>query len=102
MSSRVHIFLTQRARDEAVERIMASFLEAYQLRPVDRQEPNEAYWLSPAALPLTVQMAEPCGRPAGGESTERPESHGLLLGERLLLVCLAVLTALVVAGNLMR
>jgi len=101
MSSRVHIFVTRRVRDEAVDRIMASFLEAHQLRPVDRQEPNES-WLSPAALPLAMPIAEPRGRPAGGESTPRPEVHGLLLGERILLVCLAVVAALVVAGNLLR
>ena len=35
MSSRVHIFVSRRARDEAVDRIMASFLEAHRLRPVD-------------------------------------------------------------------
>ena len=101
MSSRVHIFVSRRARDEAVDRIMATFLETHRLRPLDRQEPN-GDWPSPAALPLVMPIAEPRSRPAGGDSTQRLESHGLLLGERLLLVCLAVLTALVVAGNLLR
>jgi hypothetical protein len=100
MSSRVHIFVTRRVRDEAVDRIMASFLEAHQLRPADRQEPNEE-WLSPAT-PLAMPIAERHGRPAGGESTQRPEAHGLLPGERLLLVCMALVTVLVVVGNLMR
>lgn len=102
MSARVHIFVTQRARDEAVDRIMATLLQAHQLRPVDRQEPKRGSWLSPAALPLPVRIPEPSDPPGGHAPTQRPKWHGLLLGERLLLVWVAALTVLVVAGNLLR
>jgi hypothetical protein len=102
MSARVHIFVTQRVRDEAVDRIMATLLEAHQLRPVDRHEQKRGFSLSPAALPLPVRIAEPSGPLEGHASTQRPKWHGLLLGERLLLVCVAALTVLVVAGNLLR
>ena len=83
MSRRFHIFVTQRARDDAVDRIMAAFLDAYQARPLD--EPNGGRSLS---------------QPGGGDLAQPSESNKLLLFERLLLVLVAVVTALVVAGNL--
>jgi hypothetical protein len=102
MSPRVHIFVTQRARHEAVDRIMVNFLKAHQLRPIDRQQPTGVPWLSPAHLPLPPRISAPRGRPEGNESTPRPESHRLLLFERLVLVYVAALTAVIVAGNLLR
>ena len=79
MSPRYHIFLRQRERAEAVDRAYAAFLDFHhQLRPLDG------------------------GRPGRIESTKRPESHGLLSFERVLLVYAAVLIVLIVVGNLGR
>jgi hypothetical protein len=100
MGPRIHIFVTQRARDEAVDRIMAAILDTHQLRPLDRQEPNGGHSLFPVPLPPLLGTAEPPGRPREDESTRRPERHGLLPFERFLLVCMAVLAAVIVAGNL--
>ncbi len=100
MSLRFHIFVTQRARDEAVDRIMAAFLDAYQVRPLDGLEPNGGHSLSPAALPPLARITEPFPQAGGGKATQGSESHGLILFERLLLLLVAVVTALIVAGNL--
>ena len=99
---RLHLFVTQRDRDDAVDRIMAAILDAYQPRLVARQKPSGAHSLSPAVLPPLVRIAEPDGRVGGDESTRRLDSRGLLPFERLLLACVVVVTALVVAGNLLR
>jgi hypothetical protein len=111
MSPRLHLFVTQRDRDEAVDRIMAAILDAYQPaailnayqpRPVDREEPNGGHSLSPAAPPPPVRIAGPGGRAGRSESTQRPKLHGLLPFERLVLVWVTVVTVLIVAGNLLR
>jgi hypothetical protein len=100
MSPRLRIFVSQRAREQAVDQAYAAFLDAHQLRPLDRREPNGSHSLFSAALPPLVRIAKLPGRPGDGESTQRPEPHGLLLFEQLILVYLAVLIALIVAGNL--
>jgi hypothetical protein len=102
MRPHLHLFVTQSDRNEAVDRIMAAILDAYQPRLLDRREPSGAHSLTAAALPPLVRIAEPGCWVGGGESARRPDSHGLLPFERLLLACVVLVAALVVAGNLLR
>ena len=97
MSLRYHPFVTQRDRDEAVDRIMAAFHDAYPSAVAARHEPSEPsalLSLSSDALPLR----------AGGMSSlsraQESQPPRLLLGERLLLISLAIVTVLVVGGNI--
>jgi hypothetical protein len=78
MSPRYRIFLSERERDEAVDRAFAAFLAAHQLRTLDGDQTGRL------------------------ESKQRPESHGLLPFERALLVYAAMLIVLIVAGHLGR
>lgn len=102
MSPRLHLFVTRRDRDEAVDRIMAAILDAYQPRPVDAEVPNGKHSLSTTAVLTPVRIAEAVCRPGWDESAHRSESDGLLPFERLLLASSAVVTALVIAGTLLR
>jgi hypothetical protein len=102
MSPRLHLFVTRRDRDEAVDRIMAAIVDAYQPRPVGRQERNGGQSLSPAAVLPPGRIGAPVYRPGWDASTQRSESDGLLPFERLLLVSVAVVTVLIIAGYLLR
>jgi hypothetical protein len=92
-------FVTRRAREDAVDRIMAAFLEAHRSRPAARY-PGYAGSRSRALASSRAAAPTVLAGPAAADSAEGSEQHGLLLGERLILSCGAVVALLVVVGYL--
>jgi hypothetical protein len=91
-----HLIVTQRDRDEAVNQIIAAFLDARQLDPAFGREHSPCQIALPASAP----------KPSSGAKARRPsrrlEQDGLLLGERLVLIYVFALTAVILATYLWR
>jgi len=88
---RYHLIVTQHDRDDAVNRIIGAYLEAHRLARVDGIEQGEDN-SSSQVVPRTSAL-NPSSRAKARKPPQRPEKHGLLMGERLVAIYTFALAA---------